>query len=148
MSGRISCPVPQGFLAYDGITGFPVTPFRRIIPLVASAADGGVAGWRNDFPFTVEAQQARLVVRTASTGASTVNVGRAASLAAAPTTVYGSAANTGVAGVKNVITGTTVPSTYRLAPGECITVSQATGDTTGVAGWLWVEVTPLGSVRN
>jgi len=149
LGGYTLTPAGVPFLPYAQGSGLPRGTFLVVLPLTASNAAGGVAGWRNPFPFNVVPKQTTLIPTTASAGASTVQVGKAPNLTSNPTTNYGAAANTGVATSNyNGFNGATTSSAQTVGPGECITAGMASGDVTGLTGWLVLQLEPKGSVRN
>ena len=145
-TGRIAAPSGKGFIAYDAMTGYPVSSLSQLLPLVANDAAGQIANWTNPFPFPVLIESANLVVLTASTGACTVSTGIAAN---AQTSSSNMAASTNVNAtlVGNLAAGITLASRV-VNPGEAVTVSRATGASAGLVGWFDLRLKPLGIVRN
>lgn len=147
-TSRVICPPDRGFLPFEQGTGLPVGKLIRTIPLQAVATPGGVAHWRNDFPFPVSVKQARLVLLAASGSAGTVTVGKAANIGSLPSTAFSSLLSVNVATVYNTLSGTGArPSGELVAPGEAVTVSQDGGTVAGINGYLELELLPLGQVR-
>lgn len=146
--GRVICPAGRGFIPFEQGSGLPDGLLERTIALGVGTAPGGVAQWRNDFPFPVMPQQARLVLETASSGAGTVTIGKAANIGSLPSAAFAAGVNVNTTGVYNTLSAATVGSGAVVAPGEAITVSQDSGSVAGLAGYLELTLIPLGLVNN
>ena len=124
-----------GTVAFDRLTKVAK------VALAAVRTAGGVLSWTNPEAGSIIITRILLDVTTASTGASTINAGTTATTSttssdnfidgasAATIAVLGNLGNAGVNG----------KTVQKLATGKWITVSEDTGDVTGLAGFAYIH---------
>lgn len=127
----------------------PVTPttYGDRVPVTVKVAAsgavrtaGGVAAWANPVGSTIMITGCALDVTTVSSGAATVDIGVAANATtSADTLIDGASTATTARVIDNVKdAGTNGTSWQRMGSTEVVTVSEASGDVTGLVGFLYV----------
>jgi hypothetical protein len=115
-----------------------------------SLAVGGAAlhaanlAWTNPEAGSINIIRAVLVISTASTGASTIDIGTTATSATTSSDKLIDGVSGATAGSFDNITnaGTNGKSTQRLAAGKWVTLDEASGDVTGMVATLYVQYIP------
>lgn len=134
----------SGNIVFSGQGGAKgvVTIRQAITGYTSTGVKFGIA---NPFGQTVVIQEAVLVVTTAATGAATVDIGVAANATtASDTLIDGKDVNAATGAFNNVIAaqaGTNGRIERTWASGEYVTLNGASGDLTGLVGYLRLTIT-------
>lgn len=140
----------------DQIFGGPATPTvasprymgKRIakVPLAAAVdTGGGVLSWANPHSYSVIVERVMLDITTVATGTCGLDVGYTATSATTSANNLLTALDVNTAtGVFDNITekGASGKSRVKMASGKWITASKASGTSTGLAGYAYIEYIP------
>lgn len=130
----------QLFTAFGTVNADRVSKVARVA-LAAVRTGGGVFSWTNPEAGSILITRVLLDVTTASTGASTIDVGTTAttSTTSSDNLVDGASGAT-IAVLGNLgNAGTNGKTVQKLATGKWVTASEASGDVTGLAGYAYIH---------
>ena len=132
-----------------GRWGGPKTPSQTVprygggklvkVPLIANDAAAGIFTWTNNEPVAVLVRRVLIDVTTGSTVACSISVGQAATPVLSNNLV--DTLSVAAVGIFDNVTdkGTNGKSRQRVAPGQVVTGSTASGASSGLAGNLYLD---------
>lgn len=108
-------------------------------PLAAVGTAGGVLAWENPEADAIMVHSLILDIRTASTGASTIDAGVAADGTTLSDTLIDGGNSNAIGVLNSANGGTNGRMARKVAAGEFVTISQASGDVTGLIGTAYIS---------
>lgn len=129
-------------LTVNGVAITPVDTDLKVdkVALAAVRTAGGVLAWQNPTGASIIVTSVVLDITTASTGASTIDVGYTATSATTSSdTIIDGVSGASIAVVDSQINaGTNGVGPQKVAAGKWITASEASGDVTGLVGSAYI----------